>query len=464
MSLRRLARTSVFRITLLYVVLFSVSAAILLLFVGLVSFGVLDRQIRSTVAADVRGLTALYERRGLAGLQRGVARRAARDRFNLYLLMTPGGRVLAGNLSAWPDAASETVRSREDGWIEFLYEREGPDDRVRDRLAYAMVVTLPPGIRMLVGRDVDDRRVIQRQLTRTVLISIVLVIVLGLAGGIFLARRSARQIEAINEALDDIMAGDLTRRIDVGRGKDELTRLAVSLNAMLDRIEALLRSLREVSENIAHDLRSPLNRMRSDLDLSLMRGRDPQEDQAVLERTVEEVSGLVGTFEALLAIARAEAGGDGLEKSGVSLRTVVEDALDLYGVVLEDKSISLDRAIADDGIVRGHRGSLMQAVSNLLDNAVKFAPEGSTLTVALDSAEGQVVLSITDEGPGIPVEARERVFDRFVRLDAARRTPGSGLGLSLVRAVAGMHGARLSLESGPEGRGLKVTLAFPGID
>jgi len=457
---RRIVRTSVFRITLLYVVLFSLSSGILLAFVGFVSFRALDQRIEETIVSDTRTLLDLYEARGVGGLQRVVSRRSARDRFNLYVLVGPTGRILAGNLSAWPTPGQEGVRARGDGWIEFLYRREGPDGP-EARLAYARQVGLASGVRLLVGRDVDDRRLIGRLLTNTVLGSIGLIVALGLAGGVFLARRSARQVEAINRALAAIMAGDLSRRIDVGPGQGELTRLAGSLNAMLDRIEALLKSLRQVSENIAHDLKTPLNRIRADLDTSLLRGRDATADQAVLERTVEEITGLVATFESLLAIARAEAGGEGLEKSPVSLRTVVQDAADLYGVVCEEKGLTLETDIADDAVVRGHRGSLMQLVSNLLDNAVKYSPAGATVRIALTRDDGRATLAVLDGGPGIPAGDRTRVLDRFVRLDQARRTPGSGLGLSLVRAVADMHGAGLSLEDGPDGHGLAVRVSFP---
>lgn len=444
-GVRRLARTSVFRIGFLYLFLFTVSSALLMMFVGWIAFSALDRQTRATIETDAKSLVSIFQRRGLERLARIITVRGERDRFNLYLLVGPNDKILAGNLSTWPRFKKPKADQAEANWVEFRYGRVGPRGP-EERLAFARVIALNPALKLLVGRDVNDRRVVESQLLRTGFFSFALVVVLGLAVGLVMARRTAAQVEAINRTLNEIMAGDLSKRIPTRGGQDELSRLSQSLNLMLDRIEALMGSLREVSENIAHDLKSPLNRLRSDLDISLARARDPKADQDTLERAVEEVAGLVGTFEALLAIARAESGGSGLEKTKVSLKTLVEDAADLYEALSEERSIRLNRSIDGDGMVMGHRGSLMQAFANILDNAIKFSPQGGVIELALREQDGAVVVTVSDQGPGIPEKDRERVQDRFVRLDASRNAPGSGLGLSLVRAVARMHGGTLTLE------------------
>ncbi len=453
MQLPRLLLTTTFRLALIYLGLFLILVLFLLGFVYWTTSGVADRQIDDTIEAEITGLAEQYRLRGLGGLSDVVAERSRNQRYSLYLLTGPGGFALAGNLNAWPDAQSGAAKPDAAGWFDFSYRRPVAGDFETHR-ARARHLLLGNDFDLLVGRDVEERHRIDQVLRASIAWAVALTLGLGLLGGIVFSRNVLRRIEAITRASRDIMAGDLRRRLPRSGSDDEIDRLAGSLNDMLEEIERLVTSMREVTDNIAHDLRSPLTRLRNRIEVTLLKEASPAEYRAALDETVAEVAGLLDTFNGLLAIARAEAGRPEGTPEPFDLSAAVNDMVELYAPVAEEKALSLTGDVVAGLTLMGFRQLMSQALGNLIDNAIKYTPEGGTISVTLNRGE----LIVADSGPGIPEADRDRVLDRFVRLEASRNSPGSGLGLSLVRAVARLHGAELILED--NNPGLRVILRF----
>jgi hypothetical protein len=352
------------------------------------------------------------------------------------------------------------------GWTETIYRRlddsDGPEHH-----ALVRVFQLPGGFRMLVGRDLDERERLYDIVIAAGQWSIALVIVFGLAGGVFVARRVLRRVDAMTETSRTIMAGDLSGRLPVVGSNDELDRLAVNLNAMLERIEALMRGFKEVSDNIAHDLKTPLTRLRNRCEEALRAGKSEIDYRAALEATIEESDELIRTFNALLMIARAESGGASTHMAEFDAAEIVRGVGELYDPLADEKGLALKIEAAEPAPVRGNRELVTQALANLVDNAIKYARadgaavNGAAAEIAVRAQQegDRILLSVADHGPGIAVADRGRVVERFVRLEQSRSEPGSGLGLSLASAVAHLHGGELKLEDNKPG--LKAVLALP---
>jgi signal transduction histidine kinase len=318
---------------------------------------------------------------------------------------------------------------------------------------------LPGNFHLVVGRDVSERVKVERLIMDALIWGLGITVVLGGAGGVLASRWMLKRIDVINKASREIMRGELARRIPTRGTGDEFDRLAENLNAMLDQITRLMDGVRQVSNNIAHDLRGPLNRIRSGLEMSLARIRTPEEYRAVLEQTIAEIDNLLQTFNALLTIAQAESGARRQDFTDIDLTGLAADVAELYEPLAEEKGLSFATALAPDVVVPGNRHLLSQALANLLDNAVKYTPEGGSITVSLAATPEGPRLAVADTGPGVPAEHRELVLERFARLESSRNTPGSGLGLSLVAAAAGLHQAELRLADNAPG--LRVSLTFP---
>jgi signal transduction histidine kinase len=289
-----------------------------------------------------------------------------------------------------------------------------------------------------------------------------LTLLLGLVGGFVISRGMLSRVDAINRTTSRIMAGELGERIALSGSRDEFDQLAANLNAMLDQIERLLQGMRQVTDNIAHDLRTPLNRLRSRIEVALMSELDRAESRAVLEQTLVDAEAMIGTFNALLEIARAEAGSDRTGFRPVDLTRLCKDLAELYEPFADEKSVTFEHNCPADAWVRANGHLLAQAVANLLDNAIKYTPAGGRVRLAVERASRRLAITVIDTGPGVPAPERGRVLERFVRLDATRSTPGNGLGLSLVAAVAKLHGAELVL--GDNGPGLAVRLELAAAE
>ncbi len=455
MRLTRLLETSTFRLALIYLALFGLSALALLGYLYWATSNVLERQITETIEAEITGLAEQYRAGDLSRLSRVIERRSAAhpNRASIYLLADPFGRRIAGNIDRWP-----LVEHDESSWISFMVESEPVEEGADLRRARARVFLLSGGFRLLVGREIENRLDLEATIRRTLGWGLALTLLLGLGGGFVMSRGLLGRVDDINRTTRRIMAGDLSQRIELRGSRDEFDQLAANLNAMLDQIERLLDGMRQVTDNIAHDLRTPLNRLRARIEVTLMGNPDRDECRALLEQTLADAEAMIGTFNALLAIARAEAGSDRAPFEEVDLATMAADLTDLYRPLAEEKQITFTCTCPRAVQLRGHRELLAQALANLLDNAIKYTPEQGTVRFEIEPRPSGPVITITDSGPGIPEADREHVLERFVRLERHRSTPGNGLGLSLVRAVARLHGARLML--GENRPGLRVTLDF----
>jgi signal transduction histidine kinase len=421
----------------------------------------ITEQITRTVDAEITGLSEQYNQGGIRRLVFIIDARARRPGSSLYLVTTFTGDGLAGNVGLLGEGVLE-----HSGWTETVYRRLD-DAEGTEHHALVRVSQLPSGFRLLVGRDLEERERLYEVILAAGQWSIALVIVLGLAGGFFVARRVLRRVDAMTETSRTIMAGDLSGRLPINGSEDELDRLAVNLNAMLERIEALMRGFKEVSDNIAHDLKTPLTRLRNRAEEALRADKDVQGYRAALETTIDESDELIRTFNALLMIARAESGQASTPMDDFDAAEIARGVGELYDPLADEKGIALRVEARTAAPARGNRELVTQALANLVDNAIKYAkPAGAEVSgrpaevvVRADSDGDRIRLTVADHGPGIPAADRGRVVERFVRLEESRSEPGSGLGLSLVSAVAHLHGGELQLESNEPG--LKATLLLP---
>ncbi len=460
-ALTKLFRTTTFRLSLTYFALFSAAAIVAIVYLYWNTTVLLSRQLNQTIDAELKGLAEQYRAGGRDQLVRIVAQRSRTPGNSLYLVADGNEKQLAGNLSAVSPQLWDSV-----GPVEFFYSRPAPGG-MEQRLAFANVFRLPGGDRLIVGRDIEDRRELSRLIRSTMLWGLGVMALVGLGGGYWVSRRLLTRIDDLSDTTRTIMAGDLSRRLPVSGSGDELDRLAESLNSMLGRIEQLMAGMREVSDNIAHDLKTPLNRLRNRVEEALREPSDAATYRDALERTIEEADGLMKTFNALLSIARLEAGTGGDDRDNLDLSALVSDAAELYEPFAEERGIALKVDLAGNIPVRGNRQLLGQAIANLIDNALKYGlvpasqanGHASEVIVRTCSHDGVAEVAVCDRGPGVPESERERVLSRFVRLEASRSEPGSGLGLSLVAAVARLHGGSLRLEDNEPG--LCVVFSLP---
>jgi signal transduction histidine kinase len=459
-ALGKLLRTTAFQLTLAYLLIFILFAVSLLGYFALNTRRLITEQITRTVNTEIGRLREQYNEAGIRGLVLVLDLRARRPGSSLYLVTTPTGEGLAGNVGSLEPGVLDHP-----GWLETSYRRIEAPDGVEHR-ALVQVVELPGGFRLLVGRDLEERERIYGIISNAGRWSFALVVVLGLAGGFFVSRRVLKRIDAMTDTANTIMAGDLGGRLPIAGTGDELDRLAGNVNAMLERIEALMRGLKEVTDNIAHDLKTPLTRMRNRCEQAL-RGEQGRDYRAALESTIAESDDLIRTFDALLMIARAESGQARGNMDEFDAAEIARDVGELYEPLAEQKGLVLKIDAPAPAAVRGNRELVSQALANLVDNAIKYAgPDASKINGAAAEilvkagADGErITLSVADRGPGIPEADRGRVVERFVRLEQSRSEPGSGLGLSLASAVARLHGGELRLEDNRPG--LRSIIALP---
>ena len=421
--------------------------------------GVIDAEQRAVVETEVRGFTDDYARGGIPALAVAIERRLASptDRDAVYLLAPATGDRIAGNLGRWPPTVAPDT-----GWATLRLYRT---DRDRATDISALALRLPGGELLLVGRDVAARALFDRTLFRAVVWALVAIVLLTFATGWFLARLIRGHVTEIDAAARGIMAGALDRRVPTRGTGDEFDGLAATLNAMLDRIEALVSDLRMVTDSLAHDLRQPLGRLVRELEAATDETATPDARRARIERAQREAEAVLATATALFDIARIEAGIGADQFGPVDLGRVAAGVAELYDAAAEEQGVRLVATAAPGLVVRGHDQLLALALSNLVDNALRHAPQGGAIEVAARLDAGTPALVVADRGPGIPEADRERALRRLVRLDPSRGGPGAGLGLALVAAVARLHGATLVL--GDNAPGLVVTLrlanpeAFP---
>jgi signal transduction histidine kinase len=447
-----LFRTTAFRLTILYLALFTASVAAILGFMYWSTVEVIDRQTTATIEAEIKGLAEQYKERDLAGLVEVIRERAGEGGDSVYLLVDPVLGRLAGNLTAWPQSAIAPSE-----WVSLDLIRRDASGLVRHEVR-ARTFQLAGGYRLLVGRDMHEKAKFRTVVVETLAWSLAATLALGLLGGVFLSRRMLARVDGVTQTARQIMRGDLSRRIRERGSGDEFDRLAESLNAMFEQIERLMSGMRLATDSIAHDLRGPLTRLRGRIELALIQPPESTGDRQALLDVLSQADSALAMFDSLLKIAAAESGVAATELKPLDLAALARDAAELYEPVAEEGGIEIDVATAETPLIDAQRELLSQALANLLDNAVKHTPAGGRISVRVAAAGAEVVLTVADTGPGIPRADRARVLERFVRLEECRHSPGAGLGLSLVAAVAKLHGATLRLEDNAPG--LLVELCF----
>ena len=444
-------RSAGLRLAMVYAGLFALSALALVLFLWWATAGLLDRQMEAAIRADAQGLSEQWQGGGLEALQTTIEDRLAEnvDDDAIYLLTDAAMRPLAGNLTGWPASVVNT-----DTPYNLMVSRAGVVGLARVRR-----YDLADGSRLLIGRDVEKRTSLRALLTSALLWSVVLLALLGLVGGLVMQRLFRRMIASISVTAAAIAQGDLGQRVRVtGRG-DEFDRLAETINDMLDRIGRLMDGVREVSNSIAHDLRTPITRARTRLEDAGEHAAGPADLRAALDRAVSDLDGVTAVFDALLRIAEIEAGTRRSAFADIDLAPVLTELAELYTAPAEERGLTLVATLPASLSLHGDRDLIGQAAVNLLDNAVKFSPEGGVILLQAEQTAFAVVLTVQDSGPGIPEQDRSRATERFFRGEQARQTPGSGLGLALVEAVAQLHGGSLVLEDAAPG--LRAVLSLP---
>ncbi|MEJ0095553.1 MAG: ATP-binding protein [Methylocella sp.] len=468
-ALAKLFRTTVFKVSLAYLVISAIGAGMVLSSVGDNVKMLIDQQIGQTVDADIAGLSEQYSQGGIRHLVQSIKNRAQRPGADLYLLTTPAGEPIAGNIANLPEGVLNHP-----GLVETTYQPAG-DAAAKDRRALARIFALPGGFRLVVGHDLEEGESLRQILGGALLKSLFWLVVIGTLGGLWVAQRVLKRVDAINANARTIVAGDLSGRLPLAGTGDELDRLVQNLNAMLERISELMAGLKQVSDNIAHDLKTPLTRLRGRAEQALQFAKTPEEYRCALEKVIEESDRLIQIFDALLNIARAEAGAGREGMTDFDAGSVTRDVGELYEPAAEERGFSLNINVEPDLIIHGSRELVGQALSNLVDNALKYGGEadeqkpqpatgdskiwGKSVDLSARRCGPAIEIMVADHGPGIPVEDRARVLDRFVRLENSRSRPGSGLGLSLAAAVAHLHNGDLRIEDNAPG--LRVVLKLP---
>jgi signal transduction histidine kinase len=433
-----------------YAALFALSALALVLFLWFATAGLLDRQSEAAIRTDAQGLLEQFESGGLAALQSTIDDRLVEnvDDDAIYLLMDANQHPVAGNLAHWPVSVTAPDRL-----YELMVERAGLRSLARVRR-----FDLDGGSRLLIGRDIETRTPLRALLTSALLWSLLVLVVLGTVGGLVMQNLFRRMIASVSSTAAAIAQGDLGRRVRLSGRGDEFDRLADVINDMLDRTALLMDGVRQVSNSIAHDLRTPIARARARLEDAGSHAVSADELRAAVDRAVVDLDGVAAVFEALLRIAEIEAGARRSAFAPLDAAELLADLSELYEAVADERGIALIMDAPGPLLVNGDRELIQQAVANLLDNAIKFSPQGGVIGVVATGGD-TIEISVSDQGPGIPEADRPRATARFFRGESARQTPGSGLGLALVEAVAQLHGGSLRLEDA--GPGLCAVLRLP---
>ncbi len=459
-------RSTIFRLTLIALIGLGLGSMAVVQLVRTAANRVLTETVEATIEADARQLREVLAAGGMPALQLAVGEKSRHSSGGVYLVLDEAGRHLAGNLLERPASFEGGSRA---GVFHYKlaggkFSAETPE---AERLAAGLLLDLDGGGVLVVGREIESQRRLLSSINRSLMLGLGAFAVLGIVGGFLLARHILARIDGMSRASQAIMAGDLSGRLPRNRSGDELDRLAEQLNEMLTRIERLMSGLREVSDNIAHDLKTPLNRLRNSAEAALRDARGGPAWQEGLQRTIEEADDLIKTFNALLLIARLEAGSIAESFEVVDLAEITRDVAELYEPAAEEAGLTL--VVEAPPVVRMHanRQLIGQALANMIDNAIKYGvrgPEipqanGPGILVRLTADAATARLGVADRGPGIAEADRKRALDRFVRLQPSRTKPGSGLGLSLVAAVAQMHHGSVALEDNQPG--LRIVLSLP---
>jgi signal transduction histidine kinase len=465
MRLPRLFRTTPFRLTLVFLSLFAGAASAFLAYIYLATAGEVTRRADFRVSHEMSSLRAIYGQGGLTAVNQAIIDRGSSDQGFLYLLMDKSGSPITGTVARSP---VNDFADGNDNWASFTLTERASDGSKIVLPARGLEERLPDGNLVFVGADVGEAESYVVKILRSMWGAGALMIVLGLAGGLVVSRDVNRNISGLTGVIDAVRGGDLRARAKVRGAGDEYDELAQGLNDMLERLERSIGGLRHAGDAIAHDLRSPLTRLRARLEAAMLDAEAGRTDpRTALRQALDDADAVLRTFSAVLAIARLEAAGDAPDQAPFDPSALASDVAELYQPLCEDKGVDFRAEVSSGLVVTGNREFIAQAVANVLDNAAKYTPPGGAVMLRVRRrASGDIEISVTDTGPGVPEADRARVVERFVRLDNSRNKPGAGLGLSLVAAVARAHRGELELDEGPgavgsSGPGLRVALVLP---
>ncbi|MEM6761413.1 MAG: HAMP domain-containing sensor histidine kinase [Pseudomonadota bacterium] len=453
----RLVRTTAFKLTLVYLCVFVALSLGLIAYISMTTTRLFDRQLEVAINQEIAELNALFEAANLFRVMRTISRRSMSPDASVYLVTDFDGNPIAGNVS---EIIYDSVNAAPGEPFPVRYMRPGQpgEEDAKSHRALAKLTVLGR-YQLLVGRDVEDRIEFSTIIKRSIRGAIIVVMALALVSWIFLSRSVLRKVDAVAASSRQIIAGDLTRRLPVDRAGDEFDRLAETVNTMLDEINRLHTGLQEVSQNIAHDLKTPLTRVRNRLDELARNPPEPHEMDGVLSATIDECDQLIRTFEALLTIARVESHSSGLAMEPTDLSALIADMAEFYEPAAEDAGLALEADIAPGLAISGEPTLLRTMIANLMDNALKYGvSDHAAVALTLRRVKDRAEVVVRDYGPGVPAPDRPRLTDRFVRMDAARTKPGSGLGLSMVKAIVGQHGGALFMEDAAPGLAVRIAL------
>ncbi len=454
MNLRAVLTSLTFRFMLRYVLVLSVAVfAVMALLYGIFTYSYFQ-ELQDAVVDELDTVSLIYSGQGLSGVEQYIVDREqdGESRRFEYLLTDESYSKITGTLVRWPE-----YRELGDGWMAFGLTLTGFDDSESEGLV-GRPLTLPQGGFLLAALRYNEVIESARLVFTTLVRTMVATVLLGVIGGFFAAANTLRRIDSVNEGIDDIVHGDLSQRIPLGDSVGNVRRLIENFNSMLDQTESLMHGVRTVSDNIAHDLRTPLTHIRNNL--TRLKQNVPADSGEDVQAIIDECDDILSTFNALLRIAQLEAGNRISTFSRVNLGELVQDVVELYEPLAQEKSVALQCQGGEGVCWDGDRDLIFQMLANLLDNAVKYTETGGRVSVSLSADEdGHPSIEVADSGPGIPETDRENVFQRFFRLESSRgKQPGSGLGLSLVKAVVTLHRGTIQLLDNHPGLRVEVTL------
>ena len=460
-KLARIVKTFTFRLGLVYVGLFGLSVILLFAFIYTFAMNYVEAQVRDAIRLQYNYLADEYRQSGTSGVEMRIRELIANDddASEIYMLVNQKYEKMGGNLNEWPiDAAKEGPFEKEGRWIRFHIE--GGRNHAEGITVRAITIPLSKWRTLLVGQTLQGNHRIEQIIVRTFWASLLLTLAMAFIGAIVMTRSVMQRINVINRSAGTIMHGNLSVRIPFTQGGDEFDELSSNLNQMLDKIEMLLKSLSQFANNIAHDLRSPLNRIINRLDAGLRTLDADNPAKQLLEKNIQEMQGLIGTFNSILNISELEANREFRQFEPCDLQRIIANLVEFYEPYAAEKDVALVNTIDSPLRIEGEKNLLAQAFANIIDNALKFTPKGGAIAItASQPAWNRIDIAIADNGPGIPQEFRKKVFEKFFRLEQSRNTKGNGLGLSLVAAIADIHGAGITLEDNHPG--LRVILSFP---
>ena len=454
-----LFRLTSFRIIFIYIILLVLSISLVAFYLFWSTSRDFQANVDNEIIQESIRLSQVHKRYKEVGLIREIQYLSSTPNPNLYILRDSNNNFIAGNFSD-TDSLWNLTRL-EKGGVLFSFEKKNVDgDIIRKYYFRGKEFIVRNKYNLIVARDVSYENYLKDRFFNTILSTSLLIIFLGLLGGYVLSRNFLNRISAINKTSLEIMDGDLSMRLPTSSNNDELNQLSLNLNNMLDRLNRLMVGMKDVSDNIAHDLRTPLNKIRTNLEVTLMSNPNTESYRETIKEVIDDVDQVINTFNSLLAISRVDSGSVSLKKEKINIRNLIEDIIDLWEPLAEEKGVTLNNECHVDMYLEGNKNLLSQAISNLIDNSIKYGNDKNTVNIGSQDNKDNIVIWVSDKGPGIQDSDKEKVLDRFTRLDTSRNTSGTGLGLSLVASMIKFHKGDLELLDAKP-KGLIVKLQIP---